>query len=143
MIAQSQRQKTTQRAFAQTTMQDVFASKKPLNIDHKTPITLPNTRCCLKKMSLADKIKMMIYFKSCLIEILCLKNQILTFFYVCALPYILACDNISEEERICREEEHICAQLHYDSFCPEERYNSGDRTLQNTKPRPRSGNVIV
>jgi hypothetical protein len=49
------------------------------------------------------------------------KSNLYIFPYICALSYILACDNISEEERICKEESHLCDQLHYDSFCPEER----------------------
>ena len=34
---------------------------------------------------------------------------------------MFSCENIPEEQRICSERAHLCANLHYDSFCPGER----------------------
>tara|TARA_B100001094_G_scaffold333419_1_gene411929 strand:+ start:5182 stop:6033 length:852 start_codon:yes stop_codon:yes gene_type:complete len=44
-------------------------------------------------------------------------------FFVTTALFLIGCDQRSEEQRICDDYPHLCANLHYDSFCPDERFD--------------------
>ena len=45
------------------------------------------------------------------------------FFIIITAFFISGCENLSEEEKICRANPSLCEDLHYDSFCPDARLN--------------------